>query len=34
MKGRLAKGVGSQSKAEYVDLVGSIEVAVEACCCL
>ena len=32
MKGKLANGEGSQSKAVYVDLVVSIEVAVEVCC--
>jgi len=32
VKGKLANGEGSQSKAVYVDLVVSIEVAVEVCC--
>jgi len=34
VKGKLANGVGSQSNAVYVNLVVSIEVAVEACCCV
>ena len=33
MKGKLANGEGSQSNAFYVDLVVSIEVAIEVCCC-
>jgi len=32
VKGILANGVDSQSNAVYVDLVLSIEVAVEVCC--
>ena len=32
MKGKLVNGVGSQSNTVYVDLVVSIEVAVEVCC--
>ena len=33
VKGKLVNGVGSQSKAVYVYLVVSIEVAFEVCCC-
>jgi len=33
VKGKQVNGVGSQSNTVYVDLVVSVEVAIEVCCC-
>jgi len=33
MKGKLANGEDSQSNVVYMDMVISIKVAVEVCCC-